>query len=99
MQYLANTMTAFVQDFVKSEKMFYITSKDMLTITKEVYENAISMEEAINDTTYEYNVIAEKHEDTVSRDSVGHWFYGYILNDLCYRKLIEPGKYFIRYTW
>lgn len=103
MEYLANTMTAFVQGFVETKTTYHLTIQDMLKITEKVYGKSIQMEEGINETTYEYKVIAKdcnyEHQQDMKEGYVGHWSYGKILEDLCYRKLLEPGDYFIRFTW
>jgi hypothetical protein len=95
-----------VQQYITEEKIFYIDAFDLEHITKTVYGVSIEMTNSPNDTTHEYNVSSSVSEyeketlrDAIANENLECDYYSSILNDLCQKKLIEPGKYLVRMAW
>lgn len=95
-----------VQSYIKTQKTFHISDVDMENIIHSVYGKNIEMLESQNDITHEYNVVDqmneyddEKLEKALKDGHLEYYNYGVILNDLCEKEYIQPGKYFIRVSW
>lgn len=95
-----------VQGYISTEQTFHMSAFDMEEITEMVYGNRIEMLESPNDTTHEFTVNGgmDDYEEKQLKNAIqnGHlecYSYGTILDDLCSKKIIKPGNYFLRMSW
>lgn len=95
-----------VQSYISTEETFHMDAFDMEEITNLVYGKRVEMLESPNDTTHEYNVngVVEQYDqktlDNAIKDgNLECYSYGVILDDLCAKKIIKPGNYFLRMSW
>lgn len=96
-----------INKFISVQKSFEVDAFHLQQITKAVYGGAIEMLESPNDTTHEYDVSADELEEwdkeylanAIKNKYERYFQYGVILNDMCIKGLIEPGKYYVRMSW
>ena len=96
----------FIQSFIAKKSTFHMNAFNLENITQVIYGKSIEMLESPNDTTHEFTV--EEKQDNYKKEDLQkaikngyleYWQYDCILNDLCEKGLIEPGKYFLRMSW
>jgi hypothetical protein len=95
-----------VQGYISIQQTFHMDAFDMEEITEMVYGNRIEMLESPNDTTHQFNVNGKSDDynkrtldNAIKNGHLECYSYGVILNDLCAKKIIKPGKYFLRMSW
>lgn len=96
-----------IQSLVKEKHTYHMNALDFRSITKLVYGKAIEMLESPNDTTHEYNAdeeaLAQEDEEALKEavdcGGLSDWQYDIILNDLCHKGYLKPGKYLLRMSW
>lgn len=95
-----------VQGYISTQQTFHMDAFDMEEITEMVYGNRIEMLESPNDTTHEFTVDGklgdyEKKQlkKAIEDGNLECYSYGVILEDLCAKKIIKPGNYFLRMSW
>ena len=95
-----------IQSFISTEQTFHIEAFDMENITKAAYGKEIEMLDSPNDTTHQFNVEKELPEwdekivkKAIEDRSLECHLYRVILNDLCKKEYIKPGRYFLRMSW
>lgn len=104
-----NHIVEDLQEYFSQEVTYHISARDLeeLLIFK-VYKKRIEMTESLNDSTHEFIVEAKNDEYEYDKETVekalqnGYmpcWQYYTILNDLCSKGHIKPGRYFIRVSW
>lgn len=98
--------TEMIQKYISKETSFTVDYYHMEEITKAVYGKGIEVIESPNDTTHEFSVKPkveewdqERVEKAIKNGYLEAYAYGCILNDLCKKNIIEPGKYYIRVSW
>lgn len=97
-----------------SEERFYtIDYKDIEKLIREVYKihsyNIVAMEEAFEDSALRFDV--EAKVDEIDREDIedflrgrkeytcNMYMTGPLLNDMCNKGLIKPGKYLVEVCW
>lgn len=97
-----------LQDYFNKKTTYHIDASDLQDLLEKVYGKRIQMTESGNDTTHEFGVEANNSEYKWDKETVekaiedGYmpcWQYYTILNDLCSKGHIKPGRYFIRVSW
>lgn len=101
------TEQKFVEELqaqIETKQTFHISYNTLEDFTENFYGKRIELAEITNDTTYEYTVTNKPDEfakDDMERALKKGEVYNYdtILNDLCSKGYIAPGKYFVRVCW
>lgn len=96
-----------VKAYICKETSFTIDYHDLEALSQEVYGKEIEFIETPNDSTHEYNVKDKELEkwdkkyleEAIKDGNLSASQYYIVLNDLCARKIIEPGKYYVRVCW
>lgn len=103
---ISEEIKQLIQSFIKKEETFYMNAFDMEKIIESVYGVYVEMLESPNDTTHEFRVqkIMDEYDqrkvaEAIQNKSLECYKYGSILNDLCQKGLISPGKYFLNMSW
>lgn len=86
---------------------YHIDAFGLEDITQMVYGKKIKMLESPNDTTHEYSIKGEGLDDydketlnkAIEFGGLEDWNYDLILEDLCEKGYVKPGKYFVRMSW
>lgn len=96
-----------IQAKIEEKSTYHMNAFRLEDITEMVYGKKIQMLESPNDTTHEYTVhgggLGEEDQETlndaVESGGLEDWNYDLILEDLCEKGYIKPGKYFVRMSW
>lgn len=96
-----------IQEHVEQKSTYHMNAFSLENITKLVYGTKMQMLGSPNDTTHEYSVsgggLGEDDQETLNEaiESGGleDWNYDLILEDLCEKGYLKPGKYFVRMSW
>lgn len=96
-----------IQAQVEQKSTYHINAFSLEDITNIVYGAKIQMLESPNDTTHEYNIsgggLDEYDQETLNKAilfaGLEDWNYDLVLEDLCEKGYLKPGKYFVRMSW
>lgn len=96
-----------IQQHVSQQSTYHINAFSLQDITKLVYGSEIQMLESPNDTTHQYTVsgsgLEEEDRETLNEaieiGGLEDWNYDLVLEDLCVKGYLKPGKYFVRMSW
>ena len=96
-----------IQKKIEEKHTYHMNAFSLEDITKLVYGNKIQMLESPNDTTHEYTVhgggLTDDDQktltDAVTFSGLEDWNYDLVLEDLCEKGYVKPGKYFVRMSW
>lgn len=97
-----------LQDYFSEKVTYHIRERNLEELILKVYNKRLQMTESPNDTTHEFDVEANNDEYEYDKETVekalkdGYmpcWQYYTILNDLCSKGYIKPGRYFVRVSW
>ena len=86
---------------------YHIDAFGLEHITELVYGKKIKMLESPNDTTHEYSIEGEGLDDydqetlneAIESGGLEDWNYDLVLEDLCEKGYVQPGKYLVRMSW
>ena len=97
-----------LQNYFTEKVTYHISERDLEKLILKVYGKRIEITESSNDTTHEFEAEANNDEYEYDKETVekaledGYmpcWQYYTILNDMCTKGYIKPGRYFIRVSW